>query len=112
MSFAFIARNKLAILESAPNGSCLRVQTAPSASSHAGHATADAGRIEPLPVATDKIFFAGPNRLILLGEDKVSPTSKSEDGMQPQLTSTDFATWWENAASSQTQDTARFVTLV
>ncbi|CDJ39209.1 coatomer alpha subunit, putative [Eimeria tenella] len=46
-------------------------QTAPSVSSLSAHATADAGRIEPLPITTDKIFFAGPNRLILLGEDKL-----------------------------------------
>ncbi|CDJ56647.1 coatomer alpha subunit, putative [Eimeria maxima] len=86
LSFAFIARNKLAILESAPNGSCLRVQTAPSASSHAGHATADAGRIEPLPVATDKIFFAGPNRLILLGEDKMYLYDVPSRRLSPPLT--------------------------
>ncbi|CDJ35265.1 coatomer alpha subunit, putative [Eimeria mitis] len=86
LSFAFIARNKLAILESAPNGSCLRIQTAPSVSSHAAHATADAGRIEPLPVTTDKIFFAGPNRLILLGEDKMYLYDVPSRRLSPPLT--------------------------
>ncbi|KAL8435288.1 hypothetical protein Efla_002543 [Eimeria flavescens] len=71
LSFAFVARNKLAILEAAPNGSCIRVQTAASVSPHATHATADAGRIEPLPVLTDKIFAAGPNRLLLVSDDKM-----------------------------------------
>ncbi|KAL8448978.1 hypothetical protein Emed_003330 [Eimeria media] len=71
LSFAFIARNKLAILEAAPNGSCIRVQTAPTLSAHASHAAADAGRIEPLPVPTDKIFSAGPNRLLLIADDKM-----------------------------------------
>lgn len=71
ISFAFIARNKLAILESAPNGSCLRLLTAPSVSSNSSNAAADAGRIEPLPILTDRIFSAGPNRLLLLADDKV-----------------------------------------
>ncbi|KAL8436953.1 hypothetical protein ACSSS7_001317 [Eimeria intestinalis] len=71
LSFAFIARNKLAILEAAPNGSCIRVQTAPTLSAQSSHAAADAGRIEPLPVPTDKIFSAGPNRLLLVADDKV-----------------------------------------
>ncbi|KAL8441569.1 hypothetical protein Emag_007062 [Eimeria magna] len=71
LSFAFIARNKLAILEAAPNGSCIRVQTAPTLSPHSSHAAADAGRIEPLPVPTDKIFAAGSNRLLLVADDKM-----------------------------------------
>ncbi|CDI84888.1 coatomer alpha subunit, putative [Eimeria praecox] len=86
LSFAFIARNKLAILETAPSGSCLRVQTAPSVSSQGAHATADAGRIEPLPVAADKIFFAGPNRLILLGEDKMYLYDVPARRLSPPLT--------------------------
>ncbi|OEH79754.1 coatomer alpha [Cyclospora cayetanensis] len=87
-SFAFIARNKLAVLEAAPNGSCLRILTAPSvrASSLAGSSGAssvvDAGRIEALPVQTEKIFFAGSNKLLLLGDDKAKLSAECSASSQ------------------------------